>query len=66
MMYAKTTGARVAALLAGILALLTIAAAPAGGAEEAAITVAVVTEAVVTKQAVGVSPGPPPSPWQET
>ena len=60
MLHAKTTGARVPALLAGILALLTIGTGPALGAGESAVQVAAAvatkTEAVATKKAAGVSP----------
>jgi len=58
MEYAKTTRARGFALLAGILAALMIVAAPALGADEAAIRVAnaVATEAIAPEQAAGISP----------
>jgi len=58
MEYAKTTRARVSALLAGILAMLTIAAAPVLGADESAVPVAaaVAADAVAPDQAAGVAP----------
>jgi len=54
----KTARARVSALLAGTLAILTIATAPALGADEAAVTVAVAVPAedVATEHAAGSAP----------